>query len=91
MSNRGRHRKRNKSKYSSSWISNVLDDYIIDKILINQEKYSAHTIRNLNVFEKDPYAGKYVDGFTWKQTPEGHDFWENVFSKVQNYKITNKL
>ena len=90
MSNRGRHHKK-KSKYSYSWISNVLDDCIIDKILDTQEKYSAHNTRNLSVFEKDPFAGKYQQGFTWIHTPEGYGFWNNIFEKVRNYKDINNL
>lgn len=90
MSNRGRH-KTLKSKYAHSWISKILDDDTIDKMLEYQKHQSRHKIVDLKVFEKYPCASKYDDGFTWRQTPEGHDFWENIFSKVRNYKITNKL
>lgn len=90
MSNRGRHRKP-KSRYAYSWISNVLDDWIIDRILDTQEKYSSHNTRNLNVFERNPYAGKYANGFTWIHTPEGQSFWDNIFTKVRDYKIKHNL
>lgn len=90
MSNRGRHRKP-KSRYAYSWISKVLDDCIINKILDTQEKYSAHNTRNLSVFEEDPYAGKYANGFTWSGTEEGSTYWSNILDKVYRYKIENKL
>ena len=90
MSNRGRHKKK-KSKYSFSWISNVLDDCIIDEILDTQEKYSAHNTRNLSVFERDPYAGKHSNGFTWSNTPEGWEYWNDIFTKVRDYKVINNL
>ena len=90
MSNRGRHKKK-KSKYSYSWISNVLSDDIINRILDIQEQHSTHHIRNLNVFEKDPFAGKYQQGFTWADTPEEWDYWNEVFAKINYYKIENNL
>lgn len=90
MSNRGRHKKP-KSKYAYSWISGILDDRVIDKILDTQQKHSKHHIRNLSVFEKDPYAGVYANGFTWVDTEEGHKYWNNIFTKVWYYKIENNL
>lgn len=90
MSNRGRHRKP-KSRYSYSWISNVLDDWIIDRILDLQEQHSTLHTRNLSVFEKDPFAGKYQQGFTWADTLEEWDYWDKVFTKVNDYKIENNL
>ena len=90
MSNRGRHKKK-KSKYSYSWISNILSDDIINKMLNIQEQHSTQHIRNLSVFEKDPFAGKYQQGFTWADTPEKWDYWNNVLTKVYDYKKDNNL
>lgn len=90
MSNRGRHHKK-KSRYSYSWISKVLDDNIIDKILEHQKHQSGYHITNLKVFEKYPCAGRYDNGFTWVDTEEGRKYWKDVFDKVNDYKLTNNL
>lgn len=90
MSNRGRHKKK-KSKYSYSWISKVLNDNTIDKMLEHQKHQSRDHIVNLSVFEKYPYAGRYDGGFTWSDTEEGREYWDDIFDKVNNYKFTNNL
>lgn len=90
MSNRGRHKK-SKSKYAHSWISNVLDDDTIDKILTRQKEQSIDHIVDLKVFEKNPHAGYRQNGFIWDATPEGWKYWCNVLDKVNNYKIENNL
>ena len=90
MSNRGRHKKK-KSKYSYSWISKVLNDNTIDKILEHQKHQSRHNIVDLKVFEKCPYAGQYDGGFTWVNTEEGYEYWRNIINKIDDYKIENNL
>lgn len=90
MSNRGRHKKK-KSRYSHSWISKVLDDNIIDKILEHQKHQSRYHIGDLKVFEKYPYAGRYDNGFTWVDTEEEREYWQDIFDKVNDYKLTNNL
>lgn len=89
MSNRGRHRK--KSKYSYSWISKVLNDNTIDKILTYQKHHSRYNIVDLKVFENYPYADNYDGGFTWSNTEEGREYWGDIFDKINNYKIENNL
>lgn len=89
MSNRGRHKK--KSRYSHSWISKVLDDNIIDKILEHQKHQSVNNIVSLWIFERNPYAGRHDNGFTWVDTEEGREYWNDVFDKVNDYKLTNNL
>lgn len=90
MSNRGRHKKP-KSKYAYSWISKVLDDNIIDKILEHQKHQSLYHIVSLRVFEKYPYVGSRDCGFTWANTEEGREYWKDVFDKVNHYKVINNL
>ncbi|MBQ7819937.1 MAG: hypothetical protein IJ341_09615 [Bacteroidales bacterium] len=90
MSNRGRHKKP-KSKYAYSWISKILDDDTINKMLTYQKHQSRHNIVDLKVFEKHPYAGQYDNGFTWVDTEEGHKYWSDVLGKVNDYKIENNL
>ena len=95
MANRGRHRKRHvkcvihMSMYHTSWISKVLDDETITKILHHQQKQSG--IRDLTVFEKWPSAGASQRGFTWKYTLEGHRYWDNIMNTITTYKYSNKL
>lgn len=95
MANRGRHRKRHVkcilhvSRYHESWISKVLDDTIIDRILNYQ--YNQGYINDLTVFEKNPSAGRISGGFTWSETTEGHDYWEKIMDKVRSYKIQYHL
>lgn len=90
MSNRGRHRKP-KSKYAYSWISRILDDNTIDKILEYQKHQSRHNIVDLKIFERDPYVNSNNNGFTWSNTKEGHRYWSNILYKVYDYKIKNNL
>ena len=93
MANRGRHRKRHVkcilhvSKYHESWISEILDDTTIDRILDHQ--YGQSGIRNLTIFEKFPCAGKCQQGFTWSHTPEGHNYWEKIMYKIDDYRNKN--
>ena len=91
MANRGRHRKRHVkcilhiSRYHASWISKVLDDETIDKILNHQSLQTG--IMDLSIFEKNPSAGRINRGFTWGNTIEGHDYWEKIMDKLRSYKI----
>ena len=93
MANRGRHRKRHvkcvihMSMYHTSWISKVLDDATITKILDYQLIHSGK--RDLTVFEKTPYASIYAGGFNWSKTLEGSSYWDNVMSEITRYKKTN--
>lgn len=91
--NRGRHRKRHVkrilhvSRYSESWISDVLDDKTIDKILYYQSIHS--NVRDITVFEKCYYAGESSKGFNWSNTLEGDNYWCNVMTKIDKYKREN--
>lgn len=91
MANRGRHRKRHVkcilhiSRHHESWISKVLDDVTIDRILNHQFQQTG--MMDLSVFEKNPSAGRYNKGFTWFETIEGRDYWEETMDKLRSYKI----
>ena len=95
MANRGRHRKRHVkcilhvSRYSESWISKVLDDETIDRILNHQFNQSG--IRDLKIFEHQYAAGSTMKGFTWMNTPEGQDYWEKTMTQIHDYKIKHDL
>ena len=93
MANRGRHRKRHVkcilhvSRYSESWISKVLNDDIINKIINYQYAHSG--IHDLSVFEKNYFAGKHMNGFDWSNTLEGSDYWCKTMEKIAKYKREN--
>ena len=93
MANRGRHRKRHvkhilhMSKYHESWISNVLDDETIAKILHHQFMQCGK--QDLTVFERNPWSGSPQGGFTWDKTHEGHAYWEEIMYKIDNYRNKN--
>ena len=77
------------SRYHESWISKVLGDKIIDKMLNNQ--YKQVGIKDLTIFEKNPSAGQLNKGFTWSNTTDGHGYWENIMDLVRSYKIQHNL
>ena len=47
-----------------------------EKMLERQVEQGNH--RDPNVFIRNFSAGKANRGFNWSDTPEGHDFWENI-------------
>lgn len=57
---------------------------IVQKMLYYQEQQSG--VRNITVFERSRSSGNIPTerGFTWEDTPEGGDFWENV---IRNRKF----
>ena len=95
MANRGRHRKRHVkcilhvSRYHISWISKVLDDDTITKILDYQSDHSGN--RALTIFESDPYAGTSRGGFNWANTLEGPNYWNEIMDKIKRYKLTHNV
>lgn len=48
------------------------------KILDYQEKQGNP--RNPNIFRDDIEAGSTDGGFTWRDTEEGHDFWNKILN-----------
>jgi hypothetical protein len=56
---------------------------ILEKILFNQELQGNP--RSLNAFKKDFEIGRISGGFNWVDTPEGAQFWSQVF---QDYDFT---
>lgn len=49
---------------------------IVEKMLEKQVQQGNK--KNVEVFEIDKISQKYVGGFTWRNTEEGFEFWENV-------------
>lgn len=49
---------------------------IIEKML--EYQYKQNNIIDISVFINFPRAEKYQNGFNWKETPEGFNFWDSV-------------
>ena len=73
--NRGRHRKKTDFYNISS-----LPAEIKQKIIKYQVMYGNKP--DLKVFEKDPRAGQHNGGFTWSNTKEGFEYWNNILGKI---------
>lgn len=48
------------------------------------EKYKTKALKNMTRSEDlhSTLAGAISNGFVWKDTPEGHDFWNSVFREL---------
>lgn len=57
---------------------------IVEMMLDRQEEQGNE--RDVSVFEKYKKAGKLTRGFTWKNTREGEDFWNEVVYK-ENFDV----
>ena len=44
-------------------------------------------IKNLHVFEKNPWAGSYNGGFNRDNTKEGYSYWESITDKIVTTKM----
>jgi hypothetical protein len=51
---------------------------VVKKML--EEQVKQGNPKNINVFEESKTRGVTVGGFTWADTDEGHDFWEDVIN-----------
>ena len=83
MSNRGRHKKSNKHL-----IIQILGSKIADRIMECQKEQG--NIPNLDIFLNSPSRSKYMGGFNWSETKEGHAFWDlkmiGIFQQHPLYK-----
>lgn len=75
--NRGRHRK--KTEFYSI---QTLPPEIKQKILKNQARHGNKP--DLEVFEKNPRAGSSDGGFSWSNTKEGFEYWNNTLGKIKD-------
>ena len=84
MSNRGRHK-----KSSQHLIVQILGKTIADKMM--QYQIEQGNKPNLDVFLKSPTEGKAGDGFTWRLTKEGHEYWEVLLTdRLSNHYLYQK-
>lgn len=59
-------------------------EHIVELMLKRQKEQAGR--RNIKVFEKDITQSCNGNGFTWSETPEGHEYWEEVIRNRQfNY------
>lgn len=83
--NRGRHKKKQR-KYKNTWLTNVLTDAELDLIFKRALEQGNHP--TLNFIERNPTA---INIMTWDRTPDGWNFWNNLFERVKTYKKINSL
>ena len=84
MSNRGRHK-----KSSQHLIVQILGKTIANRMMQCQKEQG--NIPNLNVFLVNPIEGKIGNGFTWRLTKEGHDYWDTLLAdRLSNHYLYKK-
>lgn len=86
MANRGRHKKE-KLKHST-WLVDVIGKDVLNKMLEYQVKQGNKP--DYKVFEIDPSASAYSNGFAWRDTIEGWSYWNNICEKIKNSSYYNK-
>ena len=69
-------------------IVRILGKMTANRILECQKEQG--NIPNLDVFLNSPTKSRYVGGFNWSETKEGHAFWDNkmvdIFQQHPLYK-----
>ena len=84
MSNRGRHK-----KSKEHLIVQILGIKIANRMMECQEEQKNKP--NLDVFLINPYAGYPSKGFTWRNTKEGHEYWETLLiDQLKNHYLFKK-
>ena len=80
MSNRGRHKKKS-TKYPNTWLTNVMTEEQLDLLFKRaHEQCKNPSLRDIEIHP----TGSHI--FIWGHTPEGWGFWNNILSKVSEYK-----
>lgn len=85
MANRGRHKKKQR-KYKNTWLTNVLTDVELDLIFKRALEQGNHP--TLNLIEHHPQSSSIM---VWSYTPDGWNFWNNLFERVKEYKRIHSL
>ena len=80
MSNRGRHRKSHQHL-----IIQILGIKIANRMMECQKQQG--NIPNLDVFLKSPSASRYRNGFVWRDTTEGHNYWMDKIEYFRNHSL----
>lgn len=83
MSNRGRHRKKS-TKYPNTWLTSVMTEVQLD-LLFQRAKEQGNNI-TLDLIARNPTSTSII---VWDNTPEGWSYWNEILSKVDQYKCNN--
>lgn len=74
MANRGRH----KQKPMQHLIARILGEKIANRMMECQKAQGNQP--DLDVFLNTPSADRLGGGFTWVNTKEGHEFWDQTLT-----------
>ena len=80
MSNRGRHKKSNQHL-----IAKILGQNVANRIMQCQKEQG--NIPNLDVFLKHPSEGQRGGGFIWRNTKEGHEYWDGLLMSITSHHL----
>lgn len=75
--NRGRHRKKTEFYNISSLPAEIKQKMIKYQVMCGNEP-------DLQVFEKNPIAGSWNSGFSWRCTKEGFVYWDRILGKMKD-------
>lgn len=51
---------------------------VVEKMLDRQKEQGNK--ENVQIFQRNKSASDNIGGFTWSESPEGHDFWHSVIN-----------
>ena len=84
MSNRGRHK-----KSKEHLIAQILGKTIANRMMQCQREQG--NVPNLDVFLRQPTEGQHGGGFIWRNTREGHEYWDTLLAnKLSNHYLYKK-
>lgn len=78
--NRGRHKKQN-----NHLVIQILGKTVANRIMECQKEQG--NIPNLDVFLRNPSAGRINGGFVWDRTTYGWDYWCNRIEELKNHSL----
>lgn len=79
--NRGRHKKSNQHL-----IVQILGKTIADRMMQCQREQG--NVPNLDVFLRQPSEGQHGGGFIWRNTREGHEYWDTLLTdRLSNHYL----
>ena len=74
--NRGRHKKSNKS-----FLYKFIKSDIINKMLNYQQEQTGK--KDITIFELNPTASSFGNGFDWDETTEGIEYWSEILYELK--------
>ena len=79
MSNRGRHKRK------QHLVVQILGVKIANRMMECQVKQGNAS--DLDVFLREPSAGRIKGGFMWDETTEGWCYWNNQVEELRNHPL----